>query len=112
MQFSGKFLRAAALGLFMMGASALPALAATWIPGHYAPNGAYITGHWVGGPGIWINGHYAPNGVWIAGHWAGGIGPVPGRFEGPPGPPPYGSHWDPGYYGPSGRWHPGHWAPN
>jgi hypothetical protein len=112
MQFSGKFLRAAALGLVMMGASAVPALAATWIPGHYAPNGAYIAGHWVGGPGVWINGHYAPNGVWIAGHWAGGIGPVPGRFEGPPSPPPYGSHWDPGYYGPSGRWHPGHWVPN
>lgn len=112
MRFRGKSLRAAALGLVMAGGAVAPALAATWVPGHYAPDGAYIAGHWVGGQGVWIQGHYAPNGVWIAGHWAGGYGP-PAVYDGPPvGPHPYGSHWVPGHYGPEGHWHPGHWAPN
>jgi hypothetical protein len=112
MQLSKKMIGASLLGLTMLAVPVVPALAATWIPQHYAPNGAFIPGHWVGGPGVWINGHYGPAGGWIPGHWAGGAGPVPGRFEGPPGPAPYGSHWDPGHYGPGGYWHPGHWAPN
>jgi hypothetical protein len=109
MQFNGKFLRATALGLAMLGAPAM-AMASTWVAGHYAPNGAYIPGHWVGGPGVWINGHYGPGGIWIAGHWAGGVGPAPGAYEGPPGPAPYGSHWVPGHYGPGGVWYQGHWV--
>jgi hypothetical protein len=113
MRTRGKILAGLAVGLAILTAPVAPALAATWIPGHYAPNGAYIRGHWVGGhPDVWINGHYAPNGVWIVGHWAGGFGPLPGRYEGPPGPIPYGSHWVPGFYGAAGVWHPGHWAPN
>jgi len=111
MNLTGKFLRAAALGAAMTAAQAAPALASEWIPGHYAPNGAWIPGHWVGTAAQWIPGHYAPNGAWIRGHWAGGVGPVP-PYDGPPGPPPYGSHWVPGHYGPGGEWHPGHWVPN
>ena len=88
MSLTAGFLRAAALGAVMIAAPVAPALASTWIPGHYAPNGVYIPGHWVGG--------------------AGPVAP----YDGPPGPPPYGSHWVPGHYGPGGEWHPGHWAPN
>ena len=76
MGFKGRLLRAAVLGLAMLGAPAT-AFASKWIPGHYAPNGAYIPGHWVGGPGVWINGHYGPGGIWIVGHWAGGVVPLP-----------------------------------
>jgi hypothetical protein len=112
MRFRGKFLSAAAIGLALLGASAAPAAAANWVPGHYAPNGAYIPGHWVGGVGVWIVGHYAPNGAWIPGHWKGGAGPAPGRYDGPPGPPPYGSHWIPGHFTPGGFWRPGHWVRN
>jgi len=92
---------------------AAPALAATWVPGHYGPNGYWHPGHWVGGYGVWVSGYYGPNGYWHPGHWAGGYGPPPGPYEAPPpGPPIYGSHWVPGFYGPQGYWHPGHWAPN
>ncbi len=89
-----------------------PARAATWIPPHYAPNGAFIPGHWRGGPGVWIVGHFGPAGRWIPGHWRGGFGPAPGVGEGPPGPPPYNQHWVGGFFGPYGVWHPGHWAWN
>jgi hypothetical protein len=112
MRVNWKLLKASAVAMAVMLGSAAPALAATWIPGHYAPNGAYIPGHWVGGPGLWIKGHYSPAGYWIPGHWADGAGPAPGRFDGPPGPPPYGTHWVGGFYGPAGVWHPGHWARN
>lgn len=90
-----------------------PALAATWVPGHYGANGYWHPGHWIGGPGVWVSGYYGPNGAWYPGHWAGGYGPPPGPYEAPPpGPPIYGQHWVPGYYGPEGYWHQGHWAPN
>lgn len=111
MRLNMKPLRAAALGTAMIAAPAAPALASTWVPGHYAPNGAYIPGHWVGTAAVWVEGHYAPNGVWIPGHWAGGVGPR-APYDGPPGPAPYGSHWIPGHYSPNGEWHPGHWTPN
>jgi hypothetical protein len=99
-------------GMASMLGMAAPALAAEWIPGHYAPNGAFIPGHWVGGYDRWIPGHYGPAGYWVPGHWRGGHGPAPGPYEGPPGPPPYGHHWVAGFYGPAGHWHPGHWVPN
>ncbi len=112
MRFSGSLFRAAVFGFGMMLAPAAPALAAAWVAGHYAPNGAFIPGHWVGGPGIWVAGHYGPGGMWHPGHWRGGYGPRPGVYEGPPGQPPYGQHWIGGFYGPAGRWHPGHWVAN
>jgi len=54
----------------------------------------------------WIPGHYGPYGHWHPAHWAGG-GPLP---PGPvAGPPPH-RVWVPGWRGPYGAWHPGHWA--
>ncbi len=66
----------AAFAAFLAASS--PALAATWVPGHYSPNGLWHPGHWVGGTGVWVSGYYAPNGVWYPGHWVGGYGPPPG----------------------------------
>jgi len=100
------------IGLAALMASAAPAFAAQWVPGHYGPNGFWHPGHWVGGPGVWIPGHYGPGGTWWPGHWRGGYGPPPGPAEYPPGPPPFGYHWHPGFYDPYGGWHPGHWVPN
>ncbi len=104
---------AAALGAAVLVGQAAPALANVWVGGHYNAYGAWVPGHWVGGPDVWIAGHYGPNGYWIPGHWRGGYGPRPGSYEGPPpGAAPYGRHWVGGFYGPEGYWHPGHWAPN
>ncbi len=100
------------MALAALVAAATPAMAATWIPGHYN-NGYWVPGHWVGGYGVWISGYYGPGGVWYPGHWAGGYGPPPGPYERPPpGPPMIGYHWVPGFYGPYGNWHPGHWVIN
>jgi hypothetical protein len=110
MRLKQNFWRAAIFGAAL--AMAAPAAAAIWIPGHYAPNGVFIPGHWAGPPDRWIPGHYNGAGYWIPGHWRGGYGPPPGANEGPPGPVPYGYHWVPGFYGGYGGWHPGHWSPN
>jgi hypothetical protein len=100
------------IGLALLLALAAPAFAATWVPGHYGPGGAWRPGHWVGRPDVWIVGHYGPGGVWIPGHWAGRYGPPPGVYEAPPGPARVGFHWVPGFYDRGGYWHAGHWAPN
>lgn len=69
---------ALAAGLATVLASALPAYAAVWIPGHWV-GGRFIPGHYAAGPGprvavvvphrVWIPGHYQ-GGVFIGGHWA------------------------------------------
>lgn len=108
-----KRLLACVTGAGLALALAFPAAAATWIPGHHRPNGVWVPGHWVGGPGVWIPGHYGPAGYWIPGHWRGGHGPRPGPFEAPPpGPVPYGHHWVAGYFAPGGVWIHGYWAVN
>jgi hypothetical protein len=45
-----------ALGLGALLATALPAYAAVWVRGHWAPGGVWVPGHWA-------------YGVWYPGHW-------------------------------------------
>jgi hypothetical protein len=73
------------LGLGAVLATATPASAAVWVPGHFTLGGAWVPGHWrPGGPRIFVAAPpavvVAPHRVWVPGHWG------------------------------FGWWHPGHWV--